>query len=94
MVTRAFAKLLLAVAAGLTALLLHPLHAVAGSLSFSLSITGSVLTLVNRGDTAAFYPAVFRLLRDGSWGPLIPLNAQAQLPPGANLQLAHSAAGR
>jgi hypothetical protein len=60
----------------------------AGSLSFHLSLTGSQLTVINQGDVSAFYPAVFRMLANGSWGQLEASGATAELPAGARLQLA------
>lgn len=69
------------------ALLLAP-AALAGSLSFGLSLTGPQLTVIHQGDVSAFYPAAFRMLADGSWQPLKAAGAPAELPPGARLQLA------
>lgn len=54
-------------------LLALPAHA--GSISFSLSLNDDQLTLVNQGDTPAFYPVVYRLTAHGQWQPL-------QLAPG------------
>jgi len=68
------------------AALLISLPAVAGSLSFRLSLTGSQLTLINQGDSSAFYPAVFRMLPDGGWGQLEASGATAELAAGARLQ--------
>lgn len=82
MVTAPLAKMMLAVAA-----LLLSLSAVAGSLSFRLSLTGSQLTVINQGDSSAFYPAVFRMLPDGSWGQLAAIGTPAELAAGASLQL-------
>ena len=82
MVSAPLAKIMLAVAA-----LLLSLTAVAGSVSFRLSLTGSELTLINQGDSSAFYPAVFRMLPDGRWGQLEATGALAELPAGARLQL-------
>lgn len=67
------------------AVLLLSLPAVAGSLSFRLSLTGSELTVTNHGDSTAFYPAAFRLLADGNWGQLEASGAPAELPAGARL---------
>ena len=82
MVTAPLAKMMLAVAA-----LLLSLSAVAGSVSFRLSLTGSQLTVINQGDSSAFYPAVFRMLPDGSWGQLAAIGTPAELAAGASLQL-------
>lgn len=65
-------------------LLLSPLAA-AGSLSFRLSLTGEQLTLINQGDSSAFYPAVFRMLSDGSWRALAAMGAPAELAAGAQM---------
>jgi hypothetical protein len=61
--------------------------ALAGSMSFGLSVTGSELTLTNQGNSLAFYPAVFRMLSDGTWARLEASSAQAELAAGARLQL-------
>ncbi len=66
--------------------LLFSLPACAGSLTFQLSLTGSQLTLTNRGDSSAYYPAVFRMIADGSWEPLAARAAPAELAPGARMQ--------
>lgn len=76
-----FPRILLALAA-----LLLSLYAVAGSLSFRLSLTGSQLSVINQGDSSAFYPAAFRMLPDGSWGQLQASGTLAELVPGASLQ--------
>ena len=78
-------KLVIALAA-----LLFSHTTLAGSVSFNLSLTGSQLTLVNQGDTSAFYPAVFRLLRDGNWAPLETTNRLAELAASASHVLAWS----
>jgi hypothetical protein len=78
-------KRVLGMMLALTALLLS-LSAVAGSLSFRLSLTGSQLTVVNQGDSSAFYPAVFRMLPDGGWGRLEAASAVADLAAGARVQ--------
>ena len=70
----------------LTALLLS-LSAVAGSLSFRMSLTGSDLTVISEGDTSAFYPAVFRMLADGRWARLDASGTPAELTAGARLEL-------
>jgi hypothetical protein len=82
MLTAPLAKLLLAAAA-----MLFALTAVAGGVAFRLSLTGSDLSVINQGGSSAFYPAVFRMLADGSWLQLAATNAPAELAPGAPLQL-------
>jgi hypothetical protein len=67
--------------------LMFSLSTFAGSLSFRLSLTGSQLTVINQGDSSAFYPAVFRMLRDGSWRQLKTSSAPAELEAGARLEL-------
>lgn len=76
-------KLLIALAAWL-----FSCAAAAGSISFQLSLTGTTLTVTAKGDSTAFYPAVFRLLADGRWERLAGVSAglpPAELLPGAHL---------
>ena len=68
----------------LAALLLSP-TAFAGSLSFTLSLTGAQLSVIHQGDVSAFYPAAFRMLPDGAWQQLKPTGAQNELTPGARV---------
>jgi len=82
MMSAPLATLMLAVTA-----LLFSQSALAGSMSFGLSVTGSELTLTNQGNVSAFYPAVFRMLPDGNWARLDASSAPAELPAGAHLQL-------
>ena len=81
MITAPLATLMLAVTA-----LLFSQSALAGSMSFGLSVTGSELTLVNQGNGSAFYPAVFRMLSDGNWVQLEASSVTAELRAGAHLQ--------
>lgn len=70
--------------------LLLSFSAWAGSISFELSLTGSTLSLTAKGDSTAFYPAVFRLLADGRWERLkmaAGTKAPAELLPGARIDL-------
>ena len=60
----------------------------AGGIAFDLSLTGPVLSLVQRGDSTAFYPQAFRLAADGQWLALTPLEAPAELRPGATTRFA------
>jgi hypothetical protein len=83
MITARLTTLMLAVSA-----LLCSASALAGSASFGLSLTGSQLSVINQGNIPAFYPAVFRMLADGSWVQLRASNAVAELLAGANLELA------
>jgi len=69
-----------------TAALLLSLPSIAGSLSFRLSLTGSQLTLINQGDSSAFYPAVFSILSDGGWRQLEAAGVTAELAAGARMQ--------
>lgn len=82
MLTAPLAKMLLALAAALLSL-----SALAGSLSFHLSLTGTQLTVINQGDSSAFYPAVFRMQPDGNWAKLEATSAPAELAAGAAMQL-------
>ncbi|MGE5304742.1 MAG: hypothetical protein ACM3TN_15640 [Alphaproteobacteria bacterium] len=75
-------KLMLALTA-----LLFAQPALAGSMYFGLSLTGSQVTLTNQGNASAFYPAVFRMLADGSWAQLKATSAPAELAAGAHFQL-------
>ena len=61
---------------------------VAGSISFRLSLSGAQLSLVNQGDSSAFYPAVYRLQGDGKWTRLAAHGEPADLAAGASMQLA------
>lgn len=70
--------------------LLFSQPALAGNISFGLSVTGSELTLINQGNSSAFYPTVFRMLSDGSWAQLEASSAPAELAAGAHLQLTWS----
>lgn len=82
MVTAPFAKTVFVLAA----LLLSP-PALAGVLTFRLSLTGSQLTVISQGDSSAFYPAVYRMLPDGNWSRLAATSAPAELAAGARMQL-------
>jgi len=82
MMTSPLARLVFA----LTALLL-PLSALAGSVSFQLSLTVPELTVTNQGNGSAYYPAVFRLLADGSWSQLAAVDKPAELAAGARMKL-------
>jgi hypothetical protein len=75
------ATLMLAITA-----LLFSQSALAGSMSFGLSVTGSQLTLTNQGNASAFYTAAFRMLPDGSWAQLETRRAPAELAAGAHLE--------
>ena len=62
--------------------------AFAGSISFQLSLTEATLTVTAKGDSTAFYPAVFRLLADGRWERLAGVSGglpAAELLPAAHL---------
>lgn len=80
--TNPLPKILLALAP-----LLLSLPALAGTLAFRLSLTGSELTVTNQGDSSAFYPAIFRMLADGRWAQLEASASPAELAPGMRLQL-------
>lgn len=64
--------------------------AMAGDISFRLSLTGSTLIVTLLGESQAFYPAVLRMLPDGRWEPLAPKSGSvlpAELLPGKNYEL-------
>lgn len=64
----------------------------AGNISFQLSLTGSILTITERGDSSAFYPSVLRLLPDGRWEPLAAATKTAlpaELAPGAHVDFVY-----
>ena len=72
---------------GLLANALFSVHALAGNISFDLSLTGTELTVINKGDDTAFYPAVFRMMPDGHWEALADPNPPlAGLMPGTNIK--------
>lgn len=74
----------------LSALALFACAAQAGNISFSLSSTGTNLTVVNTGDSVAFFPEVLALRADGSWQRLPPPAGQegtTQIGPGQRLDL-------
>jgi hypothetical protein len=67
-----------------------PLAAWAGTISFSLSLTGSTLTAMSEGNSSAFLPTVLRLLPDGHWEvlPVLPGTiSPAELAPGARFHV-------
>lgn len=58
----------------------------AGTISFNLTLDDNRLTLINHGDSAAFYPTVLRMLADGRWEALKPAashKASAEMRPNA-----------
>ncbi|TRZ93064.1 MAG: hypothetical protein D4R84_11155 [Rhodocyclaceae bacterium] len=62
----------------------------AGSISFSLALTGASLALVNTGDSVAFFPGALAMRADGGWEPLAPppgRKTPTQLAPGERLEL-------
>ncbi|MCX7176003.1 MAG: hypothetical protein NT159_19180 [Proteobacteria bacterium] len=75
---------------GCTAWLLS-FAACAGTISFELALTGTTLTATSKGDSTAFYPAVFRMLADGRWERLAIIAGTqqplAELLPGAHIDL-------
>jgi hypothetical protein len=82
MMTSPLAKLIFALTA-----LVFSLPALAGSVSFQLSLTGPELTVINQGNGSAYYPAVYRLLADGSWSRLAAVDKPAELAAGARMKL-------
>lgn len=72
------------------AVFLVSLSAMAGEISFRLSLTGSTLVVTMVGDGQAFYPAVLRMLPDGRWEPLAPTPGSvlpAEMLSGKNYEL-------
>jgi len=67
--------------------LLFSQSAFAAGISFGLSASGSQLTLINQGNGSVFYPAVFKMLSDGSWAQLEARGAPAELAAGARMEL-------
>ncbi len=70
--------------------LLLALSAHAGNISFNLSLHDQKLTLLNQGNSPAFYPTVLRMLADGRWEPLLPAPGASQpveLAPNGQLEL-------
>lgn len=71
---------------GLLALVfLFPQAGLAGVISYSLSLTGTTLSLTQNGDSSAYYPAAFRLIPDGRWERLAPVPGKpppAEMTPG------------
>ena len=62
----------------------------AGSISFGLESTGTRMTLVNRGDSVAFFPRALALRADGGWETMPPPAGQpapTQLSPGERMEL-------
>ena len=62
----------------------------AGSISFSLALTGTRLTLGNAGDSVAFFPGALVMRADGNWQPLSSpagQKAPTQLAPGESMEL-------
>lgn len=73
---------------GLVASLLFCVCAVASNISFDLSLTGTELTITNKGDGTAFYPAVFRMTADGRWEAMADLSPtpSAEFLAGGNIK--------
>ena len=59
--------------------------AFAGSITFSFELRGNQCIVVNKGDTAAYYPVIFKLGTDGRWLPLHAATRPAELLPGGTL---------
>jgi len=71
-------------------LFLVSLSALAGDISFRLSLSDSTLTITPLGQSPVFYPAVLHMLADGRWEALAPksgLALPAELLPGKDYQL-------
>jgi hypothetical protein len=61
--------------------------AAAGSITFSFELQGDQCVVVNRGDNAAYYPAIFQLARNGQWRKLETSPLPAELTPGERVSL-------
>jgi hypothetical protein len=59
--------------------------AFAGSITFTFELRGNQCIAVNKGDSAAYYPVMFKLGRDGQWLPLNGAVQSAELLPGGML---------
>ena len=57
----------------------------AGSITLNFELRGNHCTITNRGDSAAYYPHLFQLGRDGQWITLKTELQQPQLTPGGTL---------
>lgn len=74
----------------LLALAAQATTALAGNISFNLTISGNKFTLVNQGDSPAFHPVVLRLLENGHWESLPPFPGSqppVEFKPQAKLDL-------
>jgi hypothetical protein len=59
--------------------------AYAGSITFTFELRGGQCVIVNKGDSAAYYPVIFKLDNDGHWLPLNAALQPAELLPGGTL---------
>lgn len=57
----------------------------AGTINFHFEQQGGQCIIVNRGDCAAYYPAIYQLGSDGQWLFLKPGHQQTMLPPGESI---------
>ena len=60
----------------------------AGNISFTISLTGTKLTITHQGGSLAYYPVVLRMLPDGQWQALDTMSGAlppADIGPGASL---------
>jgi hypothetical protein len=59
--------------------------AFAGNITFTFELRDNQCVVVNKGDSAAYYPVVLQLGRDGQWLPLNAAARPAELLPGGTL---------
>ena len=59
--------------------------AFAGSIAFTFELRGNQCVVVNKGDSAAYYPVIFKLGSDGKWLPLNAATRPAELLSGGTL---------
>lgn len=68
-------------------------YATAGNIFFGLERSATELTVINQGDSSAYYPEALRLLPDGRWEALTPIASESQpaeLSAGGKMRLGWS----
>lgn len=60
---------------------------IAGTINFSFELRDNRCVVVNRGDSLAYYPAIFKLGHDGRWTALKTDRQPAELQPGGTLTI-------
>lgn len=59
--------------------------ALAGTITMNFELNGTRCVITNRGDSAAYYPLLLQLERNGQWLPLNTATQPAELLPGGKL---------